>query len=233
MKQITATAFALMMGAFGAGPAVAQTAVVVELFTSQGCSSCPPADALLGELTQTPGVIALALHVDYWDYLGWKDQFADPKFTHRQKAYAHAARDKMIYTPQMVVQGQLRIVGSRQDEIMAAVAEQRVKQSPVRLSLTRKEGRVQIRAEAISPSDRMLRVQLVRFKPVQEVTILHGENAGRTIRYHNVVSTWQQIGQWNDQAPLSLDAEVAGAEPLVVIIQAEGPAEILAAAELQ
>ena len=87
----------------------AQTPVVLELFTSQGCSSCPPADALLAELAERPDIIALALHVDYWDYLGWKDSFGSPKYTARQRAYAKAARSRSVYTPEMVVQGEDRV----------------------------------------------------------------------------------------------------------------------------
>src|SRR6056297_1329329 len=87
-------------------PALADDPVVVELFTSQGCSSCPPADAMLGELAERDDVIPLALHVDYWDYIGWADIFADPAYTRRQKGYAHATGQRMVYTPQMVIDGQ-------------------------------------------------------------------------------------------------------------------------------
>ena len=97
--------------------------VVVELFTSQGCSSCPPADALLRKLAEEEDVIALALHVDYWDYLGWKDSFATPKFTARQRAYAKKARSRSIYTPQMVVQGEDRVVGNDAEMVLARISE--------------------------------------------------------------------------------------------------------------
>src|SRR5918996_4983900 len=97
--------------------------VVVELFTSQGCSSCPPADALLAELAGKDGVIALALHVDYWDYLGWADSFASPAFTARQRAYAKKAHSRTIYTPQMIVQGEDRLVGSDDEMVLARIKE--------------------------------------------------------------------------------------------------------------
>src|SRR5690606_9121092 len=113
--------------------------VVVELFTSQGCSSCPPADALLSELAAQPGVIALALHVDYWDYLGWKDSFASPAFSARQKAYAKSFGRRSIFTPQMVVQGRQALVGHDAPSVLSAIAEGLTEQATVNLAL-RREG---------------------------------------------------------------------------------------------
>jgi len=106
MKTVAATLALLCAFATVPDRAQAEPLVVVELFTSQGCSSCPPADALMIELVQRKDVIGLALHVDYWDYIGWKDEYGDPSFTRRQKGYAHRAGRKMVYTPQMIVNGQ-------------------------------------------------------------------------------------------------------------------------------
>lgn len=220
-----------------AGMAAAQETsapVVVELYTSQGCSSCPPADEIMAQLAKDPRVIALALHVDYWDYLGWKDKFADPKFTARQKAYAKAIRDRMVYTPQMIVQGQDRVVGSRADEVEAAIRQHLGRVSAVRMVAERGEGgRLTIRAEADPPPGKTLRVQLVRFRPAQEVAIKRGENSGRKVTYHNIVTSWQVLGDWTGEAPLLMEAEAGGNEPAVVIIQSEGPGEILAAQHLR
>src|SRR5512132_3005274 len=112
-------------GAMTASPARAETRGVIELFTSQGCSSCPPADKLAGELARDPSLIVLSLPVDYWDYLGWKDTLALPGHTNRQRAYSKARGDREVYTPQVVVNGTRHVLGSDQRAIENAVAETR------------------------------------------------------------------------------------------------------------
>jgi hypothetical protein len=215
-----------------AAPLRAEPSVVVELYTSQGCSSCPPADALLRELADDPRVIALALHVDYWDYLGWKDSFAQPKFTERQKAYARAAGERMIYTPQMVIGGIDRVVGNRPDAVLETIAAHAAKPVTIRLTLGRAGDRIVIRAEAVPPRDETLRVQLVRYRPEEEVAIERGENAGHIITYRNIVTSWEGIADWRATAPLEITAAAPGGEPVAVLVQSEGPAEVLAAAAL-
>ncbi|WP_050526025.1 DUF1223 domain-containing protein [Pseudorhodobacter aquimaris] len=214
-----------------AAPAFAQSedAVVVELFTSQGCASCPPADAIMGEIDARAGVIALSLHVDYWDYLGWKDRFASPQFTARQKAYARHAREKMVYTPQVVVQGQARLIGNRGAEVEAAVQAQLERAGRNGLHLDRQGDRVLITSAPVLSVAGPIHVQLVRFSPSESVTIERGENAGKTVTYHNVVKSWQHLTDWNGTSPLSIEAAAPGAAPLAVILQAVGPAEILSA----
>ncbi|WP_022704761.1 DUF1223 domain-containing protein [Pseudorhodobacter ferrugineus] len=235
-KAITAACAAW---AVFAAPSFAQSndAVVVELFTSQGCSSCPPADALLGALAHDPRLLALSLHVDYWDYLGWKDKFASPTFTKRQKSYAHHARDKMVYTPQMVVQGQTRLVGNKTEAVTAAISaaiSAALAQGPLtEISLVRNGDILSIRAQPIAGAGKPIHVQLVRFSPAEEVVIERGENAGKTITYHNVVKSWQVIGKWDGTSALVVDTPVTGSSPLAVILQSDGPAEILAAARLR
>src|SRR3569833_1070587 len=93
-------------------PAQADPRAVVELFTSQGCSSCPPADQILGELANDPSGVALSMPIDYWDYLGWKDTLADSRFSARQTAYSHTRGDRSLYTPQMIVTGSAQVIGS-------------------------------------------------------------------------------------------------------------------------
>jgi hypothetical protein len=194
--------------------------VVIELFTSQGCSSCPPADDLLTQIAARPGVIALSLHVDYWDYLGWKDQFAQPIFTERQKSYARAAGERTIYTPQMIVGGQSTLVGSHPDELNAIIEQQEALPETVKLTLTPQgNGRVLIEASANPPLTDEAVVQIVRYRPQAEVSIERGENAGRTAIYTNVVTNWQAVADWDGKTPLSLTANLPGDLPSVVIVQ--------------
>jgi hypothetical protein len=206
--------------------------VVVELYTSQGCSSCPPADALLAELAKEPGVIPLALHVDYWDYIGWTDEFARPGFTKRQKSYAKAAGERMIYTPQMIVGGVERVVGHEPKAVAAAIAAAAARPSPVALTVTEAGGQLVIRAEARGPLEAPLSVQLVGYQPGVKVDIDRGENAGLAVEYRNIVGSWERLGEWSGQTPLELRAPRPAEEKGVVILQREGPAEIVAAAAL-
>ena len=118
--------------------------VVVELFTSQGCSSCPPADALLAELIEQPDIIALSMHVDYWDYLGWRDRYASPAMTQRQRDYQAAHGARSIYTPQMIVQGREAVIGHRRADVAAAIAAQRAVPPAVDIRLMQTDGQVMV-----------------------------------------------------------------------------------------
>lgn len=218
-----------VLAAQGAMAEDGKDAVVVELYTSQGCSSCPPADEFMGELAQAEHVIALSLHVDYWDYIGWEDSFASPAYTERQKAYARAAGSRMIYTPQMVVDGVESVEGNEPDAVVRLIGRHLSAPRPVMLSVTRDGDRVVIRAEADPPLTKGVTVQLVRYTPVETVEITRGENAGRVMSYHNVVTLWQKIGDWQGVAPLDMVADAPGDQPVVVIVQEAGPAAILAA----
>jgi hypothetical protein len=213
-------------------PALAEPAVVVELYTSQGCSSCPPADEFLETLIKDPRIIPLSLHVDYWDYIGWEDSFANPRFTDRQKAYARAIGSRTIYTPQMIVGGTDRVEGHAPDEVSAFLSAHLAQSSPVTLVVERQGDLIIIRAEADPPLTEPVRVQLVRYKPQETVLIERGENAGREVTYHNIVTSWEALGDWPGTAPLELAAPAPGSDPAVVIVQQQGPAAILAAARL-
>ena len=208
-------------------------ATVVELYTSQGCSSCPPADEYMRVLAKEPGVIALALHVDYWDYIGWADKFGRAEFTERQKAYAHAAGSNTIYTPQMIVGGVDVVEGTDPAKVEGAIRKHQLASPVVSMQLIRHDGHVKIVAHANPPLDAPVRVQLVRYRPGASVKIDHGENAGRVINYTNIVTSWVIVGQWDSRRDLDLTADVDGDEPAVVILQAAGPGRIFAAAQIK
>lgn len=220
------------LGFMQATQAMAQNSpVVVELFTSQGCSSCPPADEILHDLAKRDNVIALALHVDYWDYLGWKDEFASPQFTNRQHGYAQAFRARNVYTPQMVFNGQDPVVGSRAMEVMDTLqAHQRVDQ-PVQVTLRRNGERVMITAESSQRGDYV--VLLARFTPLQTVDVRRGENAGRRLTYTNVVTSMEAMQRWDGRSTLRLDAPAPGDAPVAVLVQGVGFGPIVGAAQLR
>ncbi len=217
-----------------AAPAVAEMKpVVIELFTSQGCSSCPPADALLGELAGRDDVIPLALHVDYWDYIGWKDEFADPMHTKRQRGYARAAGHRTIYTPQMIVGGVDHVIGYKPMQLGKLIEEHHMQTAALSVLLTRiDDSTVQISAPAIGGMGNMV-VQLIRYQPEELVKIRRGENAGRTLKYHNIVSELRVLGAWDGAEALAMDAEAAGEMPVVVLIQQTPGGRIIAANRLR
>jgi len=205
--------------------------VVVELFTSQGCSSCPPADAMLQDLAARGDVIALALHVDYWDYIGWKDSFAHAAFTQRQHGYARAVGANTVYTPQMVFNGTDHVVGSRAMQVMDALQAHMARGQVFDVSLTRAGDQVSIQAGAGPSGD--YAVQLVRYLPQATVDIRRGENAGRTLTYANIVTAWDAIASWDGRTPLNLTATVGGSDAIVVLVQQSGHGAILGAAQLR
>ncbi len=173
---------------------------VVELFTSQGCSSCPPADKLAGELASDPSLVVLSLPIDYWDYLGWKDTLALPGHASRQRAYAAVRGDREVYTPQVVVDGVTHVIGNDKAALENAIAE---RQAPgtlavlVNLSLTASHLTV-----AIAAADKPVTAE-VWLCPISRrvpVTITRGENRGHTITYTNVVRRWVRLGDWNGTA---------------------------------
>ena len=201
------------------------TRAVVELFTSQGCSSCPPADDLLGRLADDPSLVALSLPIDYWDYLGWKDTLAKPNHTARQRGYAQTRGDRAVYTPQVVVNGAVHVQGSDAAAIERAITQTRqqpgVLAVPVTLSV--QGGRVNVAlqpsAEAQAGSD----VWLCAVSKNVPVTITRGENRGHTVTYHNVVRRWLKLGDWSGMArnwslPVS-DVDAEHPNSVAVLVQ--------------
>lgn len=184
-------ATALILGCLAAVPATADP-VVVELYTSQGCSSCPPADEMLGQLAARDDVIALSLHVDYWDWIGWRDTFADPAYSERQLQYALAEGANARYTPQFIVGGIDRIAGPSGMQLSEIVGAHDGVTGDV----------LQADGSQVSVSDTGIPGQLiaVSYMPEATVQVLHGENAGRSITYHNVVASWTVLQEWDGGA---------------------------------
>ncbi len=221
-----------------AGPAPAAASeikAVAELFTSQGCSSCPKADKLLGELTADPRLIALSLPVDYWDYLGWRDTLALHAHSMRQKGYANNRGDRQIYTPQMVFNGAAEAIGSDRYAIERLVSKIESKNKLAVPVLLRRNGDnidIEIGAGSGAAS-----IWLIAVSKKSMVAIERGENRGKTVTYHNVVRSWVRVGEWKgDVTRTSLPiAELAqtGGDAAAVLIQAgtvEGPGPIRGAA---
>ncbi|WP_309082731.1 DUF1223 domain-containing protein [Chelativorans sp.] len=220
-------------------PAAGGAVAVVELFTSQGCSRCPPADALLAELAEREDIVALAYHVDYWNYVGWKDELATPENTERQKAYAKAF-EAAVYTPQMVVNGRYNVVGSDRAALFAALQQARHARAlpvPVGLSYTDQSIVVDIGKGGTEAAD--AHVLVVYYHPGQLAKIGGGENKGKEIDYRNIVTGYQTVGMWHG-APLRLelpksDIEGKGGRCAALVQAMDGrgrPGRILGAARM-
>jgi hypothetical protein len=181
-------------------PAHAEPRAVVELFTSQGCSSCPPADKIIGELAQDPSVIALSMPIDYWDYLGWKDTLADSRFSARQKAYSQMRGDRDVYTPQVVVNGSVHVIGSDRSKIDGAIGDTKkadgVMSVPVTMTLAGKQITVSVAASGKSPAAQG-EIWICSVSKAVPIMIGRGENRGRELTYYNVVRTLLKVGDWN------------------------------------
>ncbi|MEZ5788733.1 MAG: DUF1223 domain-containing protein [Xanthobacteraceae bacterium] len=190
------TAVIVIAGTF-ARDVSAEPRAVIELFTSQGCSSCPPADRLLGKLKDDPSLIAVSLPIHYWDYLGWKDTLADPRHTARQKAYSHVRGDRNVYTPQVVVNGAVQALGSDRAAVEQAVetAADEGKGLSVALELAVADGKVLVSAGE-GGDGHSGEVWLWGVATSVPVAIRRGENNGRTITYFNVVRRWIKLGDW-------------------------------------
>ncbi|NQV80209.1 MAG: DUF1223 domain-containing protein [Alphaproteobacteria bacterium] len=218
-------------GAIAAEP---KPPVVVELFTSQGCNSCPPADAYLASLKGRDNVIALSYHVNYWDYLGWRDTLASDTTTQRQRDYARTLGERTIYTPQIVVGGRYHEVGSRHtavDRTIRKVALEQDENLLVQLSEAPR-GTLQITIAKGQIYHRRVVVWLVIFDPYHEVKVERGENGGRTLGSHNVVRDMREIGEWYGKEfnfALNIDDLRTTGEAVAVIVQEHDSGHILGA----
>ena len=174
---------------------------MVELFTSQGCSSCPPADQIIGELAKDPSVIALSLPIDYWDYLGWKDTLADSRFSARQKAYSQMRGEREVYTPQVVVNGSAHVIGSDRARIESAIEDTKkadgVMSVPISMALAGKQINISVAASGKGAAMAHGEVWICSISKAVPIAIGRGENRGREITYHNVVRNLLKVGDWN------------------------------------
>ncbi len=210
----------------------AQELTVVELFTSQGCSSCPPADRFLNELADKPGLLALSFHVDYWDYIGWKDPFASPEHTRRQRTYSKYMGLRGVYTPQIVVQGRTHMTGSDRRRVTKAIHEA-AKGDILAVDLSQApDGAVTVRLPR-SDKPEPATVWLVTFDREHATKVRRGENRGREIKNANVVRSLADIGEWTGEAAeLQAKVEPNGADGCAVIVQAKGDGRVLGGAKM-
>jgi hypothetical protein len=224
--------------AFGGNAVAEPRPAVVELFTSQGCSSCPPADAFLGDLARRSDVIALAYHVDYWNNLGWTDVFSSAAATQRQYAYARAMDKDGVYTPQMVIDGTVDEVGSRRGAVLGQLKERR-EGVPVKALRDGKDIVVQIgmtgaplMTKTAAGDAKAGDVIVVAYSDTAETKVPRGENAGQTLREFNIVRGFWRLGAWSGE-PQQLRFEAsrlpADATRIAILVQAPGPGMILGA----
>jgi hypothetical protein len=227
-------------GALAAGAAEPAPALVtVELFTSQGCSSCPVADRLLGELAERPDVLALSLSVDYWDYLGWRDTLARPENTKRQYAYAKALRTYQPYTPQIVIDGRIDVVGNNKSKVKGAI-EEREKRRAAPLSIDFEPAPDTVTVVLGAGPAAEATVWLVRYAERVTVTVEHGENQGQSLTYTDAVQSMTPIGLWTGaparfvlpRQDLLGTGQGKAPQRLAIIVQTENTGPILGAAKL-
>jgi hypothetical protein len=219
---------ALAAPAFNTQSEAATEPALVELFTSQGCSSCPAADRLAGKLARNSDVIVVSLNVDYWDYLGWKDTLAKPEFTKRQMDYAHARGDGQVYTPQMVINGLHHAVGSNKSDVEFALDKKRAARVTVKVSGVGDVIKVEVgQGKAIDEAT----LWLMAVAPEISVQVERGENAGKSITYHNVVRNLVPAGMWKgDATSFSLPRKAlmtAGCKACVAVLQRGYVGEVL------
>ncbi len=215
-RAFTVAAASLLM-APAARAGSARQLVVAELFTSQGCSSCPPADALLTDLSETvPGLLALAFHVTYWDRLGWRDPFALEVATARQRRYAALLGSEGVYTPQLVVGGRIDVIRSDRQAVRRALAAAAPPVQPVRLR--RDGGHAMVEAEAGNGSGTLV---LVGYDPRRQTPVGRGENSGRTLTESNIVRSLSVVANWAGPA-IQLRCPLPEGEQMAVLLQAPG-----------
>lgn len=207
---------------------------VVELYTSQGCHSCPPADTYLGELAKRDDIVALSFHVDYWDYIGWKDVYALPTNTPRQRAYAKHLGMRYVYTPQMVIQGMAHVTGSDRRSVRGLIDDlEGVKRLDVTLTSDSSGLQIDIPGGTFEEEARVI---AVAYDAHHQTDIRRGENAGKKLNYYNVVRDWVDVATWNGQ-PISVsvarnELSMGDRDGAAVLVQSTVNGRILGAARV-
>ena len=227
-RQCLALCVTAAFAAGGPSASAQELRAVVELFSSQGCSSCPPADKLLGELAQDRSLVVASLPIDYWDYLGWKDTLARPRHTARQRGYAAVRGDRQVYTPQVIVNGLTHVIGSDREAIEGAIARTKVQAATLTVPVSVNVGTDEITVD-INPkkeAEAVAEVWLWAMARAIPVAVQRGENRGRTVTYHNVVRQWVKLGVWTGakqswKMPKS-ELQMEGIDSVAVIVQAGG-----------
>ncbi|MGL4810668.1 MAG: DUF1223 domain-containing protein [Beijerinckiaceae bacterium] len=216
--------------------------MVIELFTSQGCSNSPKADAFVAEMAQRADVVAVSYAVDYWDYLGWKDTLATPENAARQKAYAAQRGDHKVYTPQVVIDGKHHVVGSKREKIQSVADSARGQHGALTVPMKAqvRAGKLVIEIGSAGDGPRAAQIVVLAFKPQETVTVSSGENAGKTMHYRNIVRAIRQAGSWDGmEKSVSVDlagdraAGIGGYAVLLQVMHGDKPGVILGAAKTE
>ncbi|QDO96210.1 DUF1223 domain-containing protein [Ferrovibrio terrae] len=217
------------------------TPVVLELFTSQGCNSCPPADELMQDWLRQPNIIPISLHVDYWDYLGWKDTLSRKGHGIRQQDYARNSGKREVYTPQVVVNGKFVAVGSDREAVEKALAKaRRMPSVAIQAEKNKTTGNWQIKVPTLAGFEGEAKLVLCRYDAQHEVAIERGENSGKTLNYLNVARSWGDLGRWKGQSAsydvpdlTGTDWGRQGAMVMLQVIANDGVGQILGAVDIK
>lgn len=196
----------------------AKAEMVVELYTSQGCSSCPPADEFLAELSNDDHIIPLAFHVSYWDYIGWKDIFARNEHVVRQKAYIRRHKMRTVATPQFIIDGTQIISGMHPTKIFKAIHKTRFSSPSIQLYMREKNGKLFVEAFSKKAFETPQDISLYTVINARTVTIKRGENRGKTFTYTNIVNGTRNLGQWTGDTPFTQEIDMPKKGRGVVII---------------
>jgi len=237
LTAFIAAAFALpamFVSAVGFANGANQPSTVVELYTSQGCSSCPPADRFLGELVQDKKILGLSFAITYWDYIGWKDTFGSKDNDVRQARYKQEFGARYVYTPQMVIGGEDHKVGSDRSGVKSLIAETGEHAQKIPLTWEFKEDKISV---GLPKGEGGATIWVVDIDHSQEVAVGRGENSGENLTYHNVVRKIRSFGEWDGTAQvLELDLgelRANGHDGCAVIVQKSGFGPIIAALNIE